>query len=391
MMPQIQNDGIRQEESRPLSLSQKPKTWKGRLWHIVLIIGAILLAIGFLLGGLALKWYVQFNISKAEDPTRSGAVTEYSFPYHIGGMGASVTAGPDGNVWFTNYNMGRVGKITPKGEMTEYQPGSGPTFGTNGLGQLIVTGSDGNLWYAAQYAIVQISPNGAIMGVYAYPRTLTGMPGGMVSNMVAGPDGNVWYSAKDTIVKLTPKGDATMYQVSGSQLVIETLAAGPDGNVWFSAALNYGTRVGPSQVGPTEIGRITPTGKIRIFAYQAPFWISGLTKGPDGNVWFTGQNSIGRISPSGEIKLFSSSIPLDNNAIITLGPDGNIWYAAGDNMGRITPAGKQTVFSLPHDNAGSVVSMTAGADGGVWYMYSLEEELNPFADIWGTRIARITP
>ena len=381
MMPQIQNDRLRQEEPRPRSLSRKPKTWKGRVWRLVLIIGAILLALGFLLGGLTLKWYMQFNISKAGDPTRSGAVTEYSFPYHIGGMGASVTAGPDGNVWFTNYNMSRVGKITPKGEMTEYEPGPGPTYGPNGLAQLIATGADGNLWYAAQYEIVRISPQGTITGEYAF-GTLTG---GMVSSLVAGPDGNIWYSISDTIVKLTPAGKETMFRVSGSQPVIEALAAGPDGNVWFSAALDYAPE-------STRIGRITPSGTIRIFADQMPYWINGLTKGPDGNVWFTGQNSIGRISPSGEVKLFSSSIPLDStDAVITLGPDGNIWYAEAGNMGRITPAGKQAVFSLPHDNAGHIVSMTAGADGGVWYVYSLEEEMNPFAGIWGTRIARITP
>jgi streptogramin lyase len=379
MRPQIQSDSIRQEEPKPLSLSQKRKTGKSRGWHIVLIIGAILLGIGFLLGGLTLKWYGQFDISKAGDPTRSGAVTEYSFPYNVSGMAAGMTLGPDGNVWFTNYNMGRVGKITPKGEMTEYTlpSGSGPTYPDRSA-QLIATGSDGNLWYAAQGKIVRISPHGTLLGEYPFPIQ------GMAASVVSGPDGNIWYGIADSIVKLTPAGEATTFRVSGSQPAVWALAAGPDGNVWFSVAI--------ASTQNMHIGRITPTGTIQIFADQMPFWINGLTKGPDGNVWFIGQNSIGRISPSGEVKLFSSSISLDStDAVITLGPDGNIWYAEGDNMGRITPAGKQMVFSLPHDNAGHIVSMTAGADGGVWYMYSLEEEMNIFAGIWGTRIARITP
>jgi streptogramin lyase len=227
---------------------------------------------------------------------------------------------------------------------------------------------------------VRISPHGTLIGQYPFPIT------GMAASVVSGPDGNIWYGIADSIVKLTPAGKATTFRVSGSQPAVEALAAGPDGNIWFSVALDYAPE-------STHIGRITPTGTIRIFADQMPFWINGLIKGPDGNLWFIGQDRIGRISPSGEVKFFSSSIPIDSSiggGVITLGPDGNLWYASANKMARITPAGKQTVFSLPHGDVGQVVSMTAGADGGVWYIYSLFA-LNPFDGVWGTRIARITP
>jgi virginiamycin B lyase len=163
------------------------------------------------------------------------------------------------------------------------------------------------------------------------------------------------------------------------------LAAGPDGNVWFSFFYD----IPDSQDKDTHIGLITPIGNIKVFTYQMSWEINGLTKGPDGNVWFTGEDHIGRISPSGEVKLFPSSIH-GYIGVITLGPDGNLWYATDNKMARITPTGRQTVFSLPHGDVGMVVSMTAGADGGVWYIYSLFA-LNPFDGVWGTRIARITP
>jgi virginiamycin B lyase len=384
MIPQMHKDNLQPEEQRPAFQRQKRKTWKGRRWLVALLILAILLS-G--LGGLTLNWYGQVSISKAGDPTRSGAVTEYSFPYHIGSMAAGVTLGPDGNVWFTNYRMGRIGKITPQGEMTEYAlpSGSGPTF-PDSSAQLIATGSDGNLWYAAQSypaqgKIVKFSPHGTILGEYPFPVN------GMAAGIVAGPDGNVWYGIADSIVRLTPTGKATTFRVSENQPAVWSLAAGPDGNVWFSLFFD----IPNSQEKDTHIGFITPTGTIRIFSYQMPWEINGLTKGPDGNVWFTGQDRIGRISPSGEVKFFSSSIPIDSmGGVITLGPDGNLWYASANKMARITPAGKQTVFSLPHGDVGQVVSMTAGADGGVWYIYSLFA-LNPFDGVWGTRIARITP
>src|SRR5438552_130229 len=78
---------------------------------------------------------------------------------------------------------------------------------------------------------------------------------------------------------------------------------------------------------------------------------SGITAGPDGNLWFTvlGSNQIGRITPAGRVTGFwtLSSTPYN----ITAGPDGNLWFtedgATGYAIGRITPAGVITEFSLP--------------------------------------------
>jgi virginiamycin B lyase len=60
----------------------------------------------------------------------------------------------------------------------------------------------------------------------------------------------------------------------------------------------------------------------------------GITRGPDGNLWFTEQRgpggrlggAIGRITPSGVVTVFSlGSITQPN--LITAGPDGNLWFA----------------------------------------------------------------
>ena len=53
-----------------------------------------------------------------------------------------ITAGPDGNVWFTEHNVGKIGRITPAGVITEYPlPNalSGPYD--------ITLGPDGRLWF----------------------------------------------------------------------------------------------------------------------------------------------------------------------------------------------------------------------------------------------------
>src|SRR6478752_912165 len=61
----------------------------------------------------------------------------------------SVTTGPDGNLWFTEYTAGKIGKMSPGGTvLAEYSvtgaagtlPGAHHPYG-------ITTGADGNLWF----------------------------------------------------------------------------------------------------------------------------------------------------------------------------------------------------------------------------------------------------
>ena len=60
-------------------------------------------------------------------------------------MGPSgITVGPDGNIWFTEFLNGTVGRITPSGIMTEFPL---PSFrAVSG----IAAGPDGNLWLTEQ-------------------------------------------------------------------------------------------------------------------------------------------------------------------------------------------------------------------------------------------------
>jgi hypothetical protein len=73
-------------------------------------------------------------------PTATGqTITE--FPGAITPL--RITAGPDGNVWFTEVDRGPgIGRITPEGVITEF------TIPTRNAGPLeITTGPDGNLWF----------------------------------------------------------------------------------------------------------------------------------------------------------------------------------------------------------------------------------------------------
>jgi streptogramin lyase len=135
------------------------------------------------------------------------------------------------------------------------------------------------------------------------------------------------------------------------------ITTGPDGNLWFT------------ENNTDKIGVMSPGGMmITEFSLPPSSNIEGLTAGPDGNLWFTAYdaNKIGRITPAGVST--SVTIPTANSGAehITAGPDGNLWFTetVANKIGRITPAGVSTEFPVP--TAGAFPEgITAGPDGNV--------------------------
>ena len=70
-------------------------------------------------------------------------VTEFSAGITAGARPSGITAGPDGNLWFTEVNGNRIGRITPLGVVAEFS--AGITAGAGPYG--ITAGPDGNLWF----------------------------------------------------------------------------------------------------------------------------------------------------------------------------------------------------------------------------------------------------
>ena len=161
----------------------------------------------------------------------------------FGGLSA-ITAGPDGNLWFTD-PTGGIGRLTPSGASTCFA-----------------------------------------LGYLANP-----------TGIVAGPDGNLWFKQGDDIGRITTAGTVTLFPIPTSSRVHQPGCQPirhrrrPHGNVWFV------------ELGDNQIGRITPTGTITEFDLPtAGAHPSGIAAGSDGNLWFTesGADQIGRITPAGE-------------------------------------------------------------------------------------------
>ena len=279
-------------------------------------------------------------------------ITEFPVPTANSEPGG-ITAGPDGNVWFTEFDTAKIGRITPAGTITEFP------IAASSNPEMIALGSDGNLWFPEITAnkIGRITPTGDFVD---FP-ILT--PSASVIGIAAGPDGNLWFvlAQASKIGRITTAGVVTEFPVLSPGILFH-IAAGPDGNLWFTNFTG------------SKIGRITTAGVVTEF----PTLVAGsqpqfITAGPDGNMWFTdtGANQIGRITMTGAVTEFPIPSPDANLLGIAAGPDGNLWFAEDDanKIGRITPLGVVTEFPIPTAGA-APIALTAGSDGNIWFTQS---------------------
>jgi streptogramin lyase len=296
----------------------------------------------------------------------TGDISEFPLPTH--GFPLDITAGPDGNLWFTEGSGNRIGRVSTAGAITEF-PVAAADSGPSG----IAAGPDGNLWFTERRGnrIGRITPTGTITEfplpeANSYPAFIA-----------AGPDGNLWFTEGESgnrIGRISTAGTITEFPVPTAGSRLFGITAGPDGNLWFTEAAG------------NRIGRITPTGTITEFPLPTASRFPGfIAAGPDGNLWFTENvGGIGRITPAGAITEFTVPTTLDNGPLgITAGPDGNLWYTTAEEdgafsrIGRITLAGSVTEFPLPEASS-HPYGITAGPDGNLW-----------FTESYGDRIGRL--
>lgn len=273
-----------------------------------------------------------------------GAVTQFQAGEGIGPGGTrpeGITSGPDGNLWFTEDGADRIGRMTPTGVLTEFQ-----LPGTDRSPRGIVTGPDGDLWFVESHfnhtAIGRITTKG---DVTEYPLGGSETDQLQPSDIVAAPDGNLWFSQghpsapQGEVGRITPKGVITLFPFPAGGRP-GGMAVGADGNVWVADG------------GGNAIVRISPTGGIRPFALprrnSQPYEI---TAGKDGRMWFTeGGGRIGSIGLKVPEASFSSSIlrfqgsNVSRTLTITNSGDTALYIEKTSLVGT-----DQSMFSTVHD------------------------------------------
>jgi streptogramin lyase len=131
------------------------------------------------------------------------------------------------------------------------------------------------------------------------------------------------------------------------------ITIGPDGNVWFTES------VGHSLVRITMFGAQYPI-------VLPPHYLPGdLAVGSDGKFYMNdyAKNAVDKVTIDGlHVTQYVVSGSMFQNGI-TEGPDHNIWYTRNGYVGKIAPGGKVTQYAV----SGDAVGITSGPDGNVWF------------------------
>jgi len=129
--------------------------------------------------------------------TTSGAMVHYPEPssffyFHP----YSLAVGRDKNIWFANQATS-ITRVTTRGVFTDFPTPTFPSFPWD-----IVAGPDGNLWFTENYVskIGRITTDGVITE-FPVPNNATG---NAVLGITRGPDGYIWFTGYGMIGKIHP-------------------------------------------------------------------------------------------------------------------------------------------------------------------------------------------
>ena len=244
--------------------------------------------------------------------TPAGVITEFGTST-ITFIPEGLALGPDKMLWFTEHTdsgEGLIGRIDPLAvdpntTIVEFPIGAS---GTNAHPNGITAGSDGNMWFTRDTTDL---PNGVTKVsriLTASPNTITEFAltdGSNPEGITSGPDGNLWFvesfnSGTPRIGRMDPRAvdpATTLTEFTAgltNHASPDGIASGCDGNLWFTEDAGAGGA-------PPAIGRITLAGVITEYpvptAGSFPAGISASVPG-DPNMWFgeADANNIGRIS-----------------------------------------------------------------------------------------------
>jgi sugar lactone lactonase YvrE len=210
-------------------------------------------------------------LSRVTPDGTQGTYTNFVLPAASDPTVESITAGPDGALWFTQPAAGIVGRITTDGAITQYQVGSAP--------YAITAGPDGALWFTDRDSstVHRISTTGAV--------TAFASPGVSSAAIATGPDGDLWISGSGSLVRMTPAGIATTVPIPAPTTATPaSMLVGADGDLWFTDTANYALGEVAADGYVQEFPLTDPYPQYTKFAHNYPGVIN-LTTGTDGHLW----------------------------------------------------------------------------------------------------------
>jgi virginiamycin B lyase len=160
------------------------------------------------------------------DPT-GARMQLYPLPPHSGHASPIYIApGPNNDMWFTELDGSRIGRITEDGHIDEF-----PTPSASSRPIALVS-HGGKVWFTeeSRHAYADIDAAGNITE-HPLPR-----PDAQPTGIAFDGSGALWigYSKPDMILRILPNGASEEFPLRATDAVIHRVTAGPDGAMWFT-------------------------------------------------------------------------------------------------------------------------------------------------------------
>jgi virginiamycin B lyase len=159
--------------------------------------------------------------------TRGGDATSFALPgpaRRREQAPGSIVAGPGGAIWFTDPGLGRFGRFTPDGKLTEFHNRLRP--------EALAADSAGGLWFVGTYGVGTIAADGTVRELRVGNFYELGVGGGF--DAIDGPEGDLWFIGGATrVMRMTPSGHLDVLRGEGAPGARHLVLAA-DGTIWVS-------------------------------------------------------------------------------------------------------------------------------------------------------------
>jgi streptogramin lyase len=280
-------------------------------------------------------WFVELNgdrIARVVPGTfpAASSITEFPLPSPNSQPADVTSLAGNPNVWFDEFQNNKIASIVPStGVISEFTV---PTAAAGPIG--LVGDQTSQLWFAESQIGVPIVAKMTTGGFFTeYPVPITNA---RPTGVTIAPDNSVWYldTGTNAIGHLTFSGGNPVFSefaIPTNPANPEFMVVGPDGNLWF-------TELGPLPVSGCQIGKVTLGATPTITEYQLPLqqpaphgdFCIGITSA-GGFLWFAEANSgaVGRVTTGGVVTEYGIPGTGTTAVGVTRGPDGNVWFTDG--------------------------------------------------------------
>ncbi len=305
-------------------------------------------------------------------PRRGAGYTAYPVPTSAAGLGNIETA-PNGDMWFVMEDANRVARLSPQGQIEEFD--LGPTTTGDGTVPDLTIAPDGSVWvvYDSGWKVMHlrdpsvrpIPANSYSLGRYPYGKDIEMGPDGhpwvtmrydevgvarilpdgvvwhpnspeceghkFVGRAIAQVRGQMWCQDSDKLTRLNADASGgTTFPLPAGVSYPFSMSAGPTGSVWFARHSGGTMFTSPSE---GDVGWLDErTGRTTIFNTGSRTAPNGLIQGPDKHMWFASVGAakgIGHIDAKGRGAL--TKVGNYEPGHLTFDKSGFLWFTDAEN------------------------------------------------------------